>query len=244
MQIKKYPHVVLENYSKILIQLGLVLSLFIVYEFIQLKSYPKDVKELAVALTKIDDSEQIVEFTPIEAEAPKTPTTQIPDKILKVDDNIEVDEIIIESTETDESDAIIVDNTAKNIVEVQEEEEFIEDVPFMIIEEVPVYPGCTGNNNELRDCFSKEITKFVLKNFNSELSADLGLTGGSTQRIFVLFRIDKNGEITDVQARAPHVKLQQEAIRVINLLPKMEPGKQRGIPVGVKYGLPITFKIQ
>jgi protein TonB len=244
MQIKKYPHLALENYSKILVQLGFVLSLFIVYQFLQLKSYPKDIKEISVTLTKIDDTEQIVEFKPFEVEVPKTQTVQIPDKIVKVDDNVEVDEIIIESTETDESEAIVVDNTIKTIVEEEIEEEVVEDVPFMIIEEVPVFPGCTGNNTELRNCFSDKISNFVLKNFNSELSADLGLIPGSTQRIFVLFKIDKNGDITDIQARAPHIKLQQEAIRVIEMLPKMTPGKQRGRPVGVKYGLPITFKIQ
>jgi protein TonB len=221
-----------------------VLSLFIVYQFLQLKSYPKDIKEISVTLTKIDDTEQIVEFKPFEVEVPKTQTVQIPDKIVKVDDNVEVDEIIIESTETDESEAIVVDNTIKTIVEEEIEEEVVEDVPFMIIEEVPVFPGCTGNNTELRNCFSDKISNFVLKNFNSELSADLGLIPGSTQRIFVLFKIDKNGDITDIQARAPHIKLQQEAIRVIQMLPKMSPGKQRGRPVGVKYALPITFKIQ
>ena len=244
MQIKKNPHAVLENYSKLLIQLGLVLSLFIVYEFLQLKTYPKDVKEITTTFTKIEDIEQIVEFKPIEVEAQKTQTTAVPDKILKVDDNVEVDEIIIESTETDESDAIVVENTAKNIVEVEEEEDVVEDVPFLIIEDVPIYPGCTGSKAELRACFSDKITTFVMKNFNSGLSEDLGLPTGTTQRIFVLFKIDKNGNITDIQARAPHVKLQQEAIRVVKMLPQMTPGKQRGMPVGVKYGLPITFKIE
>lgn len=244
MQIKKYPKVTLENYSKILVLLGLVLSLFIVYEFIQLKSYPKSIKEISVAFTKIDDSEQIVEVKPIEIEVKTTPTTQLPDKILKVEDNVEVEEIIIESTETDESEAVTVEDKARDMVEVEEEEEVVEDVPFMIIENAPIFPGCTGSNKELRDCFSNQVTKFVMKNFNSELSKDLGLTSGSIQRIFVIFKIDKNGNITDIQARAPHIQLQNEAIRVVKLLPQMTPGKQRGVPVGVKYSLPIAFKIQ
>jgi len=66
MQVKKYPHATLENYSTILLQLGLVLSLFIVYKFIQLKSYPRPVKELTGALIKLDDNEQIIEFNPNE----------------------------------------------------------------------------------------------------------------------------------------------------------------------------------
>ena len=59
-----------------------------------------------------------------------------------------------------------------------------------------------------------------------------------------MFKIDKNGNITNVQARAPHNRLRDEAIRVIKLLPKMIPGKQRGRPVGVKYSLPIAFKVE
>jgi len=245
MQIKKYPNALLENYSRVFIQLGLVLSLFIVYEFLQMKSYPREVKELVGTLVAIDDSEQIVEFKPIEIEIKKTTQKLIPDRILKVDNEVEIEESIIESTETDESQAVVVDeNVVENIVDIEEEEVVVEDVPFMIIEKVPIFPGCSGNNNELRDCFSTQISKFVASKFNADLASDLGLDPGSIQRIFVIFKIDKNGNIVDIKARAPHIRLQEEAIRVVSLLPKMTPGKQRGRPVGVKYSLPITFQVR
>jgi len=83
-----------------------------------------------------------------------------------------------------------------------------------------------------------------LRNFNSEISADLGLQSGSIQRIFVVFKIDTDGKITNIKARAPHKKLQEEAIKVVGSLPVMTPGKQRGRPVTVSYGLPIVFKIE
>ena len=76
------------------------------------------------------------------------------------------------------------------------------------------------------------------------MAQDIGLSSGSIQRIFVMFKIEKNGDIVDVRARAPHKTLEKEAIRVIGKLPKMVPGKQRNKPVGVKYSLPITFKIE
>ena len=75
------------------------------------------------------------------------------------------------------------------------------------------------------------------------MATELGLAPG-IKRISVMFKIDNTGNIVDVQARAPHIKLQQEAVRVVNLLPTMEPGKQRGNPVAVKYALPIVFKVQ
>ena len=84
--------------------------------------------------------------------------------------------------------------------------------------------------------------KFVRKKFNADLGSQLGLTG--INRVIVQFKIDKSGNVTDVRSRAPHPRLEEEAARVINSLPKMQPGKQRGKPVGVMYSLPIVFQVQ
>jgi protein TonB len=59
-----------------------------------------------------------------------------------------------------------------------------------------------------------------------------------------MFKIDKKGEIVDIRARAPHKRLEKEAIRVVSILPKMKPGRQRGKAVGVKYSLPIVFNVE
>ena len=63
------------------------------------------------------------------------------------------------------------------------------------------------------------------------------------KRINLLFMIDEHGNVTDIQSRAPHPRLQKEAERVIRLLPKMQPGKQRNNSVRVKYTLPIIFRV-
>ncbi|WP_372765886.1 energy transducer TonB [Lutibacter sp.] len=243
MQVKKYPNASLENYSKMLIQLGLVLSLFLVYEFLTMKSYPREVKEMRGPLLNVENIENLIEVKQIEVEAPPETKVALPEKILKVEDDVDIKETVIESTESNEFDAVTI-TMNKQIIEVVEEEEVVEDVAFVVIEDVPIFPGCAGNNAELRACFSDQIAKFVAKKFNIGLASELGLTHGSIQKIFVIFKIDKNGNITDINARAPHKKLQDEAIRVINLLPKMTPGRQRGRPVGVKYGLPIVFKVE
>jgi len=130
------------------------------------------------------------------------------------------------------------------IEEIDEAGEIIDDVPFAVIENVPIYPGCesAGNNAAKKKCMSSKIQKFVQKKFNTDLASDLGLEG--IQQIYVQFKIDKTGNITNVQARAPHPKLKQEAIKTIKALPKMTPGKQRGQAVGVLYSLPIRFQIE
>ena len=239
MQIKKNPKANLENYSKLFMQLGLVLALLVVYLAIEKKTYDRVIADLGAATYNIEDDEQIVEIEqvkPLEQQAPPPPT---PDKIEVVEDEKEVEETIIESTETDEKEAVKV----KEIVNVEEEEDIMEDVPFAIIEDVPIFPGCKGSKAQLKECLQEKITQHVNRKFNSELASDLGLAPG-VKRIFVMFKIDKTGNITDVQARAPHKRLQDEAIRVVESLPKMIPGKQRGRPVGVKYSLPIAFKVE
>ena len=117
------------------------------------------------------------------------------------------------------------------------------EVSFSTVENVPVFPRCEkGNNEKKRKCMSYKIAKFVQKNFNTNLAGDLGLSG--RQRISVIFKIDRSGNVTGVRARAHHPQLEDEAIRVINLLPKMKPGMQLGKAVIVPYSLPIIFQVQ
>ncbi|MBB3124060.1 hypothetical protein FHS04_001569 [Mesoflavibacter sabulilitoris] len=118
------------------------------------------------------------------------------------------------------------------------------DVPFSVIEQVPLIEGCETlvNLKEQKECFSNKINEHVMKNFNTELANNLDLEKG-VKRIFVSFKIDVNGDVVNVKARAPHKELEEEAIRVINLLPKMIPGTDKGKQVNVPYSLPITFKV-
>lgn len=131
----------------------------------------------------------------------------------------------------------------EKIEPVVKEIEFEEniDVPFSVVEEVPVYPGCEdGNNQQRKDCMSEAIKNFVQKNFNTQIADAIGLNG--RQRINVIFKINKDGEITNIRSRAPEPELELEAERVIASLPKMLPGRQRGRAVSVPYSLPIIFE--
>ena len=116
------------------------------------------------------------------------------------------------------------------------------DVPFSVIDQVPIFPGCENlTKEEQRKCISNNIKKHVNRNFNTGLADSLGLKG--RQRINVIFKIDTLGNIVGVRSRAPHPELEKEAARVINELPKMIPGKQRGRAVTVPYSLPIIFQV-
>lgn len=240
MEIKKNPKSNLENYSKLFVQIGLVFALFVTYVAIEHKTYDKEYADLGMANMASEIEEETIELQ-IEPPKPKpnTPPPPAPEKIEVVEDEKEVEETVIESTETDESEEIVVED----IEEVEEIEEVVEDVPFAIIEEVPVFPGCTGTKQQKKDCLNKQLQKHVQRNFNAELANELGLAPGK-KRIYVQFKIDKDGSITSVTARAPHPRLKQEAERVARKIPKMQPGRQRGRPVRVGYTLPITFNVE
>ncbi|WP_111706869.1 energy transducer TonB [Lutibacter citreus] len=239
---KKHPKANLENYSKLFVQLGLVLSLFIVYLLIQNKTIDNEIAILTGNERElIDELDQLVEIKIIK----KTPKTKplkkvIIDVIEQVKNNKDIEETIFDAVDPDAP----VDLTKLTDVKIEEDID-LKDAIFdmLFLEEAPLFPGCKGTKEELKACFSKQIHKFINKKFNAGLAETLGLSPG-IQRIHTMFKIDKNGNIIDIQARAPHVKLKEEAIRVINLLPKMEPGKQQGRPVKVRFSMPIVFKVQ
>ena len=145
-----------------------------------------------------------------------------------VNDEKDVEETVIESTETDE--------------DVPDEKE-VKNIPFALIEEVPVFPGCSGTRKEKSDCLNKSLQKHISENFNADVISELGLSPGK-KKIWLVFRIDEKGNAVDFSARAPHPRLKKEAVRIAELIPQMEPGKQRGKPVGMKYTLPISFNVE
>ncbi len=239
MQLKKNPKQRLENYSKIFMQLGLVLALFLTHIAMEKKTYEKDFDMFGdIIMTDHTETEPPIVKIP-ELELPK-PRPVVPDNPEVIEDDQDVIETIVDTTEGDETLEIL---DVDDIMEVDDPDPIIEDVPFAIIEEVPVFPGCTGNREELKICFNKKMQKHFSKKFDSDLPNQLGLSPGK-KRLIMLFKIDKTGNIIDIRAKAPHPRLQKEALRIIKLLPKMTPGKQRGNPVGVKYTLPMRVEVE
>lgn len=116
------------------------------------------------------------------------------------------------------------------------------DIPFSVIDKAPEFPGCIGDNAEMKKCMATKIAESINTNFNMDVTKDLNLSG--TQRIAVQFIIDKTGRVVDVRARAPRTELETEAIRVVKMLPQMTPGEQDGKKVGVIYSLPVMVNLK
>jgi TonB family protein len=114
------------------------------------------------------------------------------------------------------------------VEEVVEEEE-IESV-FDGIEQQPEFPGG-----------QEAMFNFLVKNLTyPELALERSLQG----RVYVQFVVCKDGSIKDIKVlRGIETSLDNEAIRVIKMMPKWKPGTLKGKPVNVMCNLPINFKI-
>lgn len=241
MEPKKNQKSDVSRNSSIYFAVGLALMLLVTNLTINYKTYDKS--DIALDGLNLDDEledETVVIQEIVVPPPPPPPPPVAPEIIEAVEDEEDIEETVIESTET-EQDAEIADVEDVVVDDVDEDLE----VPFAVIENVPVFPGCEKKkgNEAKKKCMSDKITKHVNRKFNSDLAGDLGLPSGK-QRISVGFKVDKTGNIVGIYARAPHPALAKEAKRVIKLLPKMKPGRQRGKAVTVPYGLPIVFQVQ
>ncbi|GAB5474945.1 MAG: hypothetical protein Mars2KO_30440 [Maribacter sp.] len=240
MQVKKNPKADLNRSSGLFFQIGLTLVLFVTWRALEYKSYQMD-DEIVQMISVQDDLKEEVPITETIKTPPPPPPPSAPEVIEIVEDEAEIQETIIESSEINQ-ETVIETAIAVDDVEVGEEEEEVS-VPFAVIENVPVYPGCENlaSNTEKRTCFQQKMQEHIKKNFKYPATAmELGIQG----RVHVQFKIDNKGYITNIRMRGPDTALEQEASRIIAALPQMIPGRQRGRNVAVPYSIPINFKLQ
>ena len=115
----------------------------------------------------------------------------------------------------------------EEVVEAEEEE-----VPFVIVEDMPEFPGGTA-----------AMFKFLSENVKYPVIAQENGIQGKVQCQFI---VEKDGSITNVEVvrSAGDASLDKEAIRVIKSMPKWKPGKEKGKAVRVKFSIPVNFKLQ
>ena len=234
MEIKKSPKADLQKNSSLYFVIGLAFVLFFSWQAIEWKTYKKTFDYEALDVDEDEDEEIPITEQIKTPPPPPPPTPPAPQVIEIVEDEEDVEETVIESTETNEEEIV-------EIVEVEEEEEDV-DVPFAVIEDVPIFPGCEGvAKSERRNCFQEKMNKHIRKNFRyPEIAQEMGIQG----RVFVNFIISKDGSIKNIRMRGPDKNLEKEAERIISKLPQMTPGKQRGRAVRVPFSIPIIFRLQ
>lgn len=102
---------------------------------------------------------------------------------------------------------------------------------FTVVEEMPEYPGGMS-----------EFMKFIAQNIKYPADALQGKVEG---RVIARFVVCKDGSISDIEImRSVSPSLDAEAVRVLKLMPKWKPGRQRGKAVPVKFTVPVTFRLE
>lgn len=237
MQVKKNPQADISRNSSLFFAIGLNIMLFITWQALEFKTYDKSTIDIGILDLEAEVEEEIP-ITNINTPPPPPPPAIVTEALQIVEDVEDIEETIIESTETNQNDRIADAVVTVRDVAVKEVEEEVE-VPFAIIEDVPVFPGCENvSKAQKRTCFEQKMQAHVMKNFQyPQVALELGIHG----RVAVMFTIDRDGSITKIKTRGPDKVLENEAVRIINALPKMIPGKQRGKPVPVPFSLPINF---
>jgi protein TonB len=110
-------------------------------------------------------------------------------------------------------------------------------------EESPFFRECRRSDKRTNECFTKQFLKHFKRRFNAELPYKLDLPSGK-KSIFIKLRINKEGKIDSIQVNAPHPKVEQEVLRVLRKFPRLNPGKLNGVPVPVKYQIPIYLFVE
>lgn len=235
MTPKKKPKTDLNNNRGFYFQIGLILVLLMTYSVLEWKSYDQS----GIYTGSINLSQSKVDVIPIiEIQTPPPPAEPKPKTIEKlevINDTLNWQEVKPESSESKAEIPKITD------IPVEKDDIDIV-VPFIAVEDVPLFPGCElVAKDQRRICFQEKMNEHIRKNFEyPEIAREMNVQG----KVYVQFTIAKDGSITEVMMRGPDKNLEKEAARIISKLPKMTPGKQSGKPVKVPFSIPINFVLQ
>ena len=224
MEIKKTPKADLENKKTLFFEIGLMLALLFVFGAFEYKSYDKQTIDLSARA--VDDTpEEIIPITEQKVKPPPPPPPKQVTQIKIVDDDVEVDEDIDIDVDADD------DTEMEEYIPPEEDEEIVETEIFTVVESMPEFPGGMG-----------ELMKFLAKNIKyPPLAKESGIQG----RVFINFVVEPTGAISNVKIlRGIGGGCDEEAVRVVESMPKWKPGKQRGKNVRVSYNLPVKFTLQ
>ena len=228
MEIKKSPKANLEDKRLTFVFMGLIVALAILYTCFEWTQREITVHEVENLDFLVEDEIEIDQTFQDETPPPPPEPEEVPDVIEEikiVEDDVETEEVNFTTEDTKEEVKI-------QQIELPDEEpeEEIEEV-FMVVEEMPEFPGGMA---KLMKYFSDNVRYPVV-------AAENGIQG----RVICQFTVWKDGTIRDiVVVKGVDKALDKEAVRLIENMPNWKPGKQRGKAVSCKYTVPVSFRLQ
>ena len=225
MEIKKSSKADLENKKTLFRQVGLILALAVVFFAFEYRSYDKRTLDLMERSVE-DIPEEIIPITEQKVKPPPPPPPKQVTVLEVVEDDVEVEDEIESDAEVDQDTEIEV-----YVPPVMEEEEVVEAEIFTVVESMPEFPGGPGKMME----YSARNIKYPA------MARESGIQG----RVFVNFVVEPDGSVSNVKVlRGIGGGCDEEAVRVVESMPKWTPGRQRGKAVRVSFNLPVRFTLQ
>ena len=116
-------------------------------------------------------------------------------------------------------------------------------IPFSDAPSPPSFIECAFLvGPDAKECFQEGMNKSIRRNFYyPEEAQEQGIQG----RVYVIFTINKAGNISDIRVQGPDKILEEDAMRLIKLLPPMLPAKSEdGKPIAISFSIPITWRLE
>lgn len=222
MDVKKSKKADLEPRRAIFIQIGILVTMSVILFAFELRQYDRVVIDLGVVEAKAEIEERVLQTE--QNQPPPPPEQPQPTTILEiVEDDIEVDDDLTFDAEADVNTQMDVFIPVMESEEASNEPDF-----FTVVEEMPSFPG----GEEKLHLFLKENLVYP------QMARESGIQG----KVYVQFMVETDGRVTDVQLlRDIGGGCGAEAIRVVKMMPRWNPGKQRSKPVRVRFSMPVNF---
>ncbi|MBO0591826.1 TonB family protein [Cellulophaga sp. E16_2] len=235
----------LRKNSFIYFQIGLIGAMFLVYFGLETafdKFQPQEVVQAGEIVETIEMYPELKDFEVEKTEAKPELVHKVvaPQTLQVVSDDFKVPE-----TKEFKSEPVTSNNPnldTRKLAFVDPDDGIDETIPFAVLEDAPIFPGCESvSKSERKTCFEESMQKHILKNFRyPEVAVETRTQG----KVYIMFTIGKDGNIEDVRLKGPAKILEKEAARIIDKLPQMKPGMQRLQPVKVSFSIPINFQLQ
>lgn len=227
MKAKKSESANLENKRTIFLEIGMIIALALVLYAFNWKSYDR---------TSSYTIQRAVDNTPFELvpvtvqkqpEPPQVKKPLVVHTINIVDNETEVDGEFTVDAEMDQTDTVPV---YIPVPVMKEEENVDEEEIFRAVEDQPEFPG----GEAALYAFLKKNTVYP------EFAKQVGISG----KVYITFVVERDGRITDAKVvRSIGGGCDEEALRVVNMMPPWKPGLQRGHPVRVQFIMDIKFTL-
>ncbi len=230
METKKNPKADLEKRRGLYLEIGMVVILVASFLAFNVKSYDKD--DFVIPGFNMTEVVEVLPVPTTPPPPPPPPAPEIPEVStteLSIVDNGKDIETEVEFNAQDDENNVNIQIVPRVDVEVDDDVE--EDVIVLVPEMDPEFPGGM-----------EALYNYLAQNIKyPTLARENGISG----KVYVSFVVERDGSIANLKVeRDIGGGCGQEAVRVLQSMPKWNPGKQKGRPVRVKFNLPVNFSLK